>query len=103
MRNEKSLQAYITKKCAAKGILCYKLRASSQRGLPDLMLLHDGKALFIEVKSPAGTGRMTELQKRMQARLRAAGFVAADLASVEATNNFFAEHFPELDTWRELI
>lgn len=43
-------------------------------GLPDLLLLRNGVACFVEVKTP--TGKVTKLQQHWIERIRAAGFRA---------------------------
>ena len=49
-----------------------KLRVSGAKvGVPDLMILHDGRLLCIEVKSPAG--RVSDEQRLFADRLVAAG------------------------------
>lgn len=83
MRLERDLQAYIKKECQRVGILCYKLEATSHRGMPDLMLLKAGRAAFVEVKSPTGRGRLTKLQLRMLDRLQGAGFETWLVSDVE--------------------
>ncbi len=72
MRTEKNLQDYIKKQCKTHDILCYKFASPAQRGVPDLLLItRVGVVWFVEVKSPVGTGRLTELQLRHLTRLAA--------------------------------
>lgn len=56
-----------------------KAKAMGQRaGFSDLMILHDGRAYFIEVKAPAGPGsrggKQSDAQIDFEADLLAAGF-----------------------------
>ena len=76
MKTEKQLQNYIKRQCSKHKIQFYKLNCEGQTGFPDLMLLYNGHIVFIEVKSPAGTGRVSERQKIMIERLQANGAVA---------------------------
>ena len=62
MRTEKDLQNYIMKECKKHNILCHKMESRTSRGWPDLLLIYKGRVVFVEVKSPAGTGRLSELQ-----------------------------------------
>lgn len=62
MKTEKDLQNYLRKECIKRGVLYYKVQAVSQRGFPDCFLAYDGKTLLVELKSPAGTGRLSPLQ-----------------------------------------
>lgn len=70
MTTEKQLQAYISRKIKAIGGMCHKLESRSSRGWPDLICIFNGKCAFVEVKTPAGTGKISELQKRCLNELR---------------------------------
>lgn len=70
---ESVLQQKIMKAAKARGILAVKVEAVGRRGLPDLLLIHNGRTVHVEVKSPKGTGRLSVLQERMIATLRAHG------------------------------
>lgn len=50
-----------------------KVEAVGRRGLPDLLLIRNGRTVHVEVKSPSGTGRLSVLQTRMIDTLRAHG------------------------------
>lgn len=69
---EKNIQTKIKKKLEEKGYLVIKLIKTSCNGIPDLMCLKDGKAIFIEVKQP--TGVLSELQKLRVKQLSDLGF-----------------------------
>jgi hypothetical protein len=98
MRLERDLQAYVKKECQRLNILCYKLEATSHRGMPDLLLLRQGRAAFVEVKSPTGRGRLTMLQARMHKRLREAGFGVTVVDSVEKANLVLREFYEGIPT-----
>jgi len=71
MKTEKQLQNYLKKKCAEAGVLCYKFSSPAKRGVPDIVLVKPGGGvIFVELKSPAGTGFLSPLQKREIAILR---------------------------------
>ena len=55
-----------------KGYLVVKLINTNCNGIPDLMCLKNGKAIFIEVKQP--TGVLSELQKLRIKQLTDLGF-----------------------------
>lgn len=55
-----------------KGYLVIKLIKTSCNGIPDILALKDGKAIFIEVKQP--TGVLSELQKLRVKQLSDLGF-----------------------------
>ena len=69
---EKVIQTRIKKKLEEKGYLVVKLINTNCNGIPDLMCLKNGKAIFIEVKQP--TGVLSELQKLRIKQLTDLGF-----------------------------
>jgi hypothetical protein len=59
-------------------ITATKLKAEGVKaGVPDLCIIHEGQAFFLEVKRPASTaggkGRLSPAQKEMIGRLKEAG------------------------------
>ena len=93
MASESSLQAKLVQLCNKAGILAYKMRSPSRRGVPDLLLMHAGYCIFIEVKSPNGTGRLSPLQVRTHEQLESFGMsvhVVSDAAAGERLINEFA-------------
>ena len=89
---ERKLVAY----CKAKGLLCYKFSSPAHRGVPDRIILGQGKVLFLELKA---TGcKPSALQLREIERIRVAGVGAAwcdseDLGK-EAINSWFFGESP---------
>jgi Holliday junction resolvase len=69
---ESKIQTKIKKKLEEKGYLVIKLIKTSCNGIPDILALKDGKAIFIEVKQP--TGVLSELQKLRVKQLSDLGF-----------------------------
>lgn len=61
-KTEGALQRYINKQCKQFCIACYKFASPSRRGVPDLLLLYNGRVVFVELKSPAKTGVLSPLQ-----------------------------------------
>jgi hypothetical protein len=85
---ERRLQQQILNFCKRAGILAFKFQSPAHAGVPDLILLADGKTLFIELKHPAGTGRLSELQKVTIAKMQAHGatvYVSHDYQSLTET------------------
>lgn len=58
---ESLIQSKIIKRKESEGYLVIKLIQTNKNGCPDLLLLKDGKASFIEVKNEKG--KVSELQK----------------------------------------
>lgn len=73
MKTEKQLHAYLRKQCRANGISFDKVESRSRRGFPDCFLAFRGVIVLAELKSPSGTGRLSELQKAVITDLSAHG------------------------------
>jgi Holliday junction resolvase len=69
---ESKIQTKIKKKLEAGGWLVIKLIRTSVNGIPDILALKNGKAIFIEVKQP--TGKISEVQKLRIKQLQEQGF-----------------------------
>jgi hypothetical protein len=65
---ESAIQAQAIRKYEKLGYYVIKLLKCSKSGMPDLLLIKDGKASFLEVKSL--TGRISKLQKLRAKELR---------------------------------
>jgi Holliday junction resolvase len=69
---EQQIQTGIKKKLQDAGWYVTKLILTSTPGIPDLLALKNGKALFIECKRPGL--KPSPLQEHVMGKLRAAGF-----------------------------
>lgn len=69
---EQNVQTKIKKKLTEQGWLVVKLMKTSLNGIPDLMCLKNGKAMFIEVKTDKGI--VSPLQNERIECLRRQGF-----------------------------
>lgn len=69
---ESDIQRRLVSRYEAEGYMVVKISLCSKPGFPDLMLLKDGMASFVEVKRPGGKPR--PLQQYRIAQLRDAGF-----------------------------
>jgi Holliday junction resolvase len=69
---ESKIQTKIKKKLEAEGWLVIKLIRTSVNGIPDILALKNGRAIFIEVKQP--TGKISEVQKLRIKQLQEQGF-----------------------------
>ena len=72
MLSESGLQSYLRREAKKRGILFYKLTAS-EAGFPDVMLVYRGQTVFVELKSPKGTGRLSARQIRIINQLESQG------------------------------
>jgi hypothetical protein len=69
---ESSRQTQIKKKLQADGWIVVKLIKTSLTGIPDILALKDGKAMFVEVKQPKGV--ISPIQQYVIDTLRTNGF-----------------------------
>lgn len=69
----------------------YKTECVGKRGFPDCTLIDNGQVIFVELKSPAGTGRLSKLQERTIQQMRAAGARVEVIDSVKGVNNLIRE------------
>jgi Holliday junction resolvase len=76
---ESKIQANIKARFEKAGWMVVKLIQTNCNGIPDLMCLKGGKAIFIEVKQPGS--EPTELQKYRHAELIKQGFQVYVLTS----------------------
>ena len=92
MTGEKSLQAYVMKKCRDLSFLCYKFASPAKRGVPDLILIDtSGVTTYCEVKSPTGRGVLSALQQREIAKLRKQGCFVAIVNSKNDADKFIGQ------------
>lgn len=69
---ESDIQARILKRFASEGWLCVRLIQTNCNGIPDILLLKEGQARFIEVKRPGCKPKPLQLYRIEQ--LKKAGF-----------------------------
>lgn len=85
---ESIIQSQIKKYLESNGWMVIKLIQTSCNGIPDLLCLRDGKAVFLEIKQPGK--KPNDLQKYRMEKLRKQGFEAVYVTSVNDVTNFFA-------------
>ena len=69
---ESARQTQIKKKLQEDGWTVVKLIKTSLTGIPDILALKDGKAMFVEVKQPKGV--LSPIQTHVIKTLRENGF-----------------------------
>lgn len=69
---ESARQTQIKKKLELDGWMVVKLIKTSMNGIPDILALKDGKAMFVEVKQPKGV--LSPIQSHVIETLRTNGF-----------------------------
>jgi|TARA_R110000803_G_scaffold66841_1_gene128433 Holliday junction resolvase-like predicted endonuclease len=91
MLTEKHLQNYLFKLAEANGIYCRKMETTARRGFPDVMMIHNGKVVFVELKSPSTGGSLSKLQERELKRLSKAGANTFVTNTKEGVDNVVAK------------
>lgn len=75
---ERDIEAYLVRRCADEGWLCWKLTSPANAGVPDRLIVSPpGTVTFVELKRPGGKPRPLQLvsMRRLQrvgARVRVA-------------------------------
>lgn len=73
MKTEAHLQGYAKRQCELHDVLWRKIAYPYRRGAPDTFMAKNGRIVFVELKTPAGTGKLSALQRREHGHLRLAG------------------------------
>ena len=60
--NERALQTKCLNAARNNGWWAAKFASPARRGVPDLVMIKDGRTVFVEVKHPDGTGRLSKIQ-----------------------------------------
>lgn len=78
MKNESQLTSQIKNLLKSKGAYCEKIFGGGfqSAGIPDILACYRGYFVAIEVKSPTGKGRASDIQKLKIKAIREAGGVA---------------------------
>ena len=101
MKNESQLVSQIKNYLKTKGAYCEKIFGGGfqSAGIPDIIACYRGYFVAIEVKSPTGKGRASDIQKLKIKAIREAGgvaFITDNLEDVEKVFNFIDEGNLEL-------
>ena len=79
---ESKLQKKIIDDFTNRGFMVIKLIKTNTNGIPDLLILKNGIAKFVEVKKPGG--KISELQKYRIKKLREQGFDAVVMDGIDS-------------------
>lgn len=80
--NESKLQKKIIDDFTNRSFMVIKLMKTNTNGIPDLLILKNGIAKFVEVKKPGG--KISELQKYRIKKLREQGFDAVVMDGIDS-------------------
>lgn len=91
MKNEGQLTSQIKNYLASKGAYCEKIFGGGYQssGIPDILCCYKGLFIGIEVKSPTGKGRASDIQKLKIKRIRECGGIAFITDSLEEVERLF--------------
>lgn len=101
MKNEGQLTSQIKNLLKSKGAYCEKIFGGGYQasGIPDILCCYRGYFLAIEVKSPTGKGRASDIQKLKIKAIRDAGgvaFITDNIEDVERVLKFIDDGNLEL-------
>ena len=86
MQNEKAVERRLLQRVKQKGGLCLKWVSPGVTGVPDRIVIHQGRVIFVELKDFKGV--LSPRQKLVMQMLRDAGAEVSLLASAEEVDNF---------------
>ena len=101
MKNESQLTSQIKNLLKSKGAYCEKIFGGGYQasGIPDILCCYRGYFIAIEVKSPTGKGRASDIQKLKIKAIRDAGgvaFITDNIEDVERVLKFIDDGNIEL-------
>ena len=101
MKNESQLTSQIKNLLKSKGAYCEKIFGGGYQasGIPDILCCYRGYFLAIEIKSPTGKGRASDIQKLKIKAIRDAGgvaFITDNIEDVERVLKFIDDGNLEL-------
>lgn len=106
MKNEGQLTSQIKNLLKSKGAYCEKIFGGGYQasGIPDILCCYRGYFLAIEVKSPTGKGRASDIQKLKIKAIRDAGgvaFITDNIEDVERILKFIDDGNLELLSYND--
>lgn len=89
---EGTIEDYLGKLCKQYDVLYYKFTSPGVRGVPDRILIGQGKVLFVELKRP-GVKDVRPWQKPIICNMRRHGANVFVINSKNAADIFMRQHF----------
>lgn len=83
---ERALERYLVERVRHKGGLCWKFVSPGTAGVPDRIVLMDGRAIFVELKQQGERPR--PLQKKRHRELERLGFAVYVIDSKDQVDRF---------------
>lgn len=91
MRSEANLQKYLLQQARYHNVYGRKMTTPGRRGFPDVMLAYRGRVVFVEIKSPTGRGKLSELQALEIDRMERAGLKVQIVTSKKEADEVIRE------------
>lgn len=88
MKTEQAIERYLCNKVKNRGGMCVKLVGFN--GIPDRLVVMNGKCVFVEMKAP--NGRLSPVQIAVHKRLKALGHDVRVLWSYEEVDDFLCSY-----------
>lgn len=87
-QRENEIETYLSRQCAQRNWLCWKLNVLQRKGVPDRMVIGDAEGVFafVELKRPGGS--IKPLQSRTIAQMQERGLEAFILDDKLAVDGF---------------
>lgn len=70
-KREGAIENYLKQRCEKQGWLCYKFMPCGYNGVPDRIVIGNGRTIFVELKAPGETPRKNQLA--IHKKMRKAG------------------------------
>lgn len=86
---EGTIENYLRERCHAMGFLCYKFAPCGVNGVPDRIVIGNGKTVFVELKAPGKKPRANQLV--IHRRMRAAGAIVYVIDSKPGVDGLLAD------------
>lgn len=85
---EKAVENELVKQIKNLGGICWKFTVPSTAGVPDRIVLYNGKAYFVELKAPGKTPR--PLQRATHRKMAEQGFPVTTIDNIDDIHVFIA-------------
>lgn len=89
MITERQVEHYLALKVCSIGGLCFKFTSPGNAGVPDRIVIHEGRVMFVELKKPGETPR--ELQKFTAKKMRDKGVFVYCMSCKQQVDAFINE------------
>lgn len=86
---EKEIEQYLVKRVKEIHGVCHKWVSPGNSGVPDRIVIHDGRVVFVEVKRPGGKPRADQIA--VHEKLRSVGADVRVIDTKDKVNELISE------------